>query len=279
MSDAGVDDGLDPALEKEARDMGWKPEAEFKGKKENWVDAETYVERGRSIAPILRHNNETLRKDLLTQKQKNDILEKQVAELRTQMEEFQAGASSKQLEAKKAQLLEQLKAARQDDDVEAEYKIREQLDALKPEPPKKKQEPAKGEDDGLSPEFKAWNAENPWFGGTSSEDKKKTKEVYRIAEDMREEGTRLTGAEFMDAAVAEYEKRQRKARGEEDEPSDKHEPGYNGGRQSGSKGFNSLPRAAKEACWEDNEKFVGEGKLFKTQKDWEAHYYEQYTNG
>jgi hypothetical protein len=41
-------------MEQKARDMGWRPLEEFKGQEDRWVDAETFVERGETIMPILK---------------------------------------------------------------------------------------------------------------------------------------------------------------------------------------------------------------------------------
>jgi hypothetical protein len=41
-------------VEQKARDMGWVPKEEFRGSDDRWVDAETFVERGENIMPILK---------------------------------------------------------------------------------------------------------------------------------------------------------------------------------------------------------------------------------
>lgn len=50
--------------EAEARDMGWYPEAEFKGKKRpaEFLDAKTFVERGEHVLPILKREREKMEK-------------------------------------------------------------------------------------------------------------------------------------------------------------------------------------------------------------------------
>lgn len=55
--------------EAEARDMGWYPEAEFKGKKRpaEFLDAKTFVERGEHVLPILQKEREKLRKEFETE--------------------------------------------------------------------------------------------------------------------------------------------------------------------------------------------------------------------
>ena len=41
------------ALEQEARSMGWVPKEEFRGPETQWRDANEFVERGRTMIPIL----------------------------------------------------------------------------------------------------------------------------------------------------------------------------------------------------------------------------------
>ena len=48
MSDENTD------VEARARDMGWSPRDSWRGKAEDWIDAETFVKRGTEILPILR---------------------------------------------------------------------------------------------------------------------------------------------------------------------------------------------------------------------------------
>ena len=52
--------GTDAKTEYEARMFGWVPREEFRGSDDDWVDAETFVKRGKEINPILRKNNEIL---------------------------------------------------------------------------------------------------------------------------------------------------------------------------------------------------------------------------
>lgn len=44
-----------------AREMGWRPEGEFKGDKSRFVDAKTFYERGLTILPIVQAENSALR--------------------------------------------------------------------------------------------------------------------------------------------------------------------------------------------------------------------------
>src|SRR6266436_2695776 len=82
--DQNVDDGQDAnlqALEEEASRDGWVPKDEFHGAESDWVDAATFVERGKAINPILRKNNERLMKEINKQKA-------EIEELRLTTKEF-----------------------------------------------------------------------------------------------------------------------------------------------------------------------------------------------
>ena len=50
-------------VEKEARTLGWVPQSEYRDG-DHFVDAETFVKRGKEINPILRKNNEILLRKL-----------------------------------------------------------------------------------------------------------------------------------------------------------------------------------------------------------------------
>ena len=57
-------------VEEEARAQGWVGKDEFRGSDDDWVDADTFVKRGKEIMPILRKNNEKLLKELEDERDK-----------------------------------------------------------------------------------------------------------------------------------------------------------------------------------------------------------------
>ena len=96
----------DNGVEKEARLFGWVPKEEFRGSETDWVDADTFVKRGKEINPILRKNNELLMKRL-------DEQAKQLESLKSDTEEwkkFQKDAFDRKQTELQAQIAE-LKAA------------------------------------------------------------------------------------------------------------------------------------------------------------------------
>ncbi len=46
--------------EKDARLIGWLPKEEYRGNEADFVDAKTYLEKGRQILPIVQANNQRL---------------------------------------------------------------------------------------------------------------------------------------------------------------------------------------------------------------------------
>lgn len=278
MSDIDVNE-----IETRAKEMGWVPQDQWKGNPDKWTDAEEFVERGEQVLPILRANNRKLQDDLLTSKQKIGTLEQQLEATRSIVQGLEKNFNEsleRRLQEQRAQLKGDLKAAVEDRDVDRELEIREQLEDLteaeraakiKQEENKKKLEakpPVQTKTDpDLSPDFNSWKEENPWFG----EDKKRTRAVIRAAEDLRDEGDTSQGKEFFNKAL-------RRAEGEGNEPPVSRVDSGNArsNNRAQTKTYSSLPPEAKQACMEDVENFVGDGKLFKTEKDWQEYYAKTY---
>jgi len=295
-----VDDVDQEEVEQEARALGWVPEEEFKGLKSKWVDAHAFVEKGRVIVPIMKQNNERLKKELLSRDQKIDTLVQQVQSLTASLEKLDghyAAATKRQVAEAKRELIERLKTAREDNDVDAEEQIRDQLDELREadrkaeaesEEAKKKSETKKTEpQSNVTPEFQEWNKENPWFNDLTDPDNRlKTKQVSRIAEDLRDEGTKLKGREFLEEVMRLWDEQygETQDQDEEEEEEEEEKPrsrratskvasSANRRSESGSaKSFASLPRDAQQACLDDAEALVGEGKRYKDLNEWKKDY-------
>ncbi len=275
------DTGPSPELIKEAREMGWRPEAEFKGPKERWISAEEFVDKGRHVMPIVLADRDRLRKELLTRDQKIDTLQNDLKEAQTaiaQLDKHFSEANKQAVVAAKVALKDRLKKAREDDDVDAELEVQEALALLNKEPEKKtvEQPVKKQEQPVLNPEVEAWMAENPWFTSTDPEDKKKAKAFVRIGEDLREEGDSTTGRTFMDRCVKIYEEQ---VGGKKDNSQGKYESGNN--RQSNGRGtgdsYASLPADVKNACSEFEDSMVGiKPGQYKTVEDFRKYYAKKY---
>lgn len=273
----------------QAIEMGWQPLDKFKGRAEKWVDADEYVERGERIVPILNATNRRLREDLLTANQKIGNLENKVETTNKaldRLEKHYTEANKRAVENAKIQLREELRAARDSGDIEAEDTIlgkledirnteREAAAAAQAAEEKKTTTTANPIDEATQ----RWTEKNKdWYGV----DKVKTKNYLRLAEDLRDEGNTETGDAFyktLDKAYAErYELSDGESEAEEDHTTraSKVEGSNPQNRNPRAKSFASLPAEAKAACHEDIDLFVGEGKKYKTVKDWETQYAKIY---
>lgn len=65
-ADGGQDTApqTDPAVEAEAREMGWVPKEKFRGPEDQWRPADEYLKRGKELLPIVNAENRKLRKQL-----------------------------------------------------------------------------------------------------------------------------------------------------------------------------------------------------------------------
>lgn len=268
---------LEVPVEDRARQLGWVPLEEFKGDAARWIDAEEFVDRGEHVLPILRANNRKLHDDILTLRNQNGTLQNELQTTRKIVQGLEKSFNEslrRQLEEQRTQLKASLREAVEDRDIDRELEVRDQLNELTEAEKSAKNSPSSDTDSqGLSPEFQQWHTQNPWYGV----DKKRTKAIMRAAEDLRDEGDTSVGLEFMDKAL----KRAEPESGQEDNsftPSaDKVSSGSaRSGSRIGSKSYASLPAEAKAACDADLESFVGEGKLFKTEKDWRDYYAKTY---
>lgn len=279
------DAGNTTDYEAEAKEMGWVDKDSFQGEEDKWIDAKTFVERGENILPILRANNKRMKHDLLTR-------DKEIANLRTSVEganksikalqKHYTEATKQQVEQATKELREQLKQAREIGDVDAELELQDKLQDIRASTKEVKEEHSEeGKEDSttkLNPDFVAWNKENSWFGDMSTpENRKRTRELIRIGEDLRDDGDTTYGRPFMDKCLGILEKREAsnsngKRTATKVEGSDSRGKGGGGGRA-----FDHLPKEAKDTCHSDNDTFVGPGKMFKTVKEWEDHFTALYS--
>ena len=270
-------------VETRAYAMGWRPLDQFRGDPERWVDAETFLRKGEEVMPILKANNHRLETQL-------EETRRQLAETRTQLEsvtsnmgeflETQKEILKEKLTRQRSEILAQMKVARDDGDVAAEADLQEQLDEVREQrktldtKPAKQEKPAPAPTQPADPpELRAWRERNPWFGGSSREDSRKTALAMQIGKEAAERG--LVGTAFL-----EYIDQELESLSPSSPPTDKTESGRPSGRSSSSsastKGYKDLPADAKAACDADSKRFVGPNKMFKDTAAWQKHYADLY---
>lgn len=278
-----------PEIVAEAKELGWVPQEEFRGSADKWIDAPTFLARGRDVMPLLRKNNERLRGELQQDRKELQKLRDQVAAGQESVQElmkFHKDNVQKQVAEARAKLLEEVKVAREAQDIGAETDALGELSQLDAKiavdaaalPKGGNGADPGGEDVRRAPTepaawFTAWAAKNPWL----DTDKRKTRMANVISAEMRADPqyAHLTGVEFLDRVVMETEKTLGGSGGRGDS---RFESGNHSGSldMSSGKGFSALPREAQEAARQQAKKMVGEGRAFKTEKEWFNYYAENF---
>ena len=269
-------------IEREAMELGWVPQDQFRGDPEKWVDANTFVERGRTVMPILRKTNEKLEKrldmtaqELRRMKALYEASQEAISELQT----VHAEATKQAVARAKAEVMREIREARDEGDVNKEFQLTEELSDIRAKEKElatpKPKVPAGGPPNSQEPhpDLQAWMEENPWFG----QDQRKTALAVGIANELRAnpEYDGLLGREFFDKIGEIMAERTEGPR--RDKVSSGRPTGSSGG--SVARGFADLPPEAKEACERQGRKLVGDGRAFKTMKDWQAYYAKLFYEG
>lgn len=156
--------GGDPeiaAIETEARQQGWKPLDEFEGNPDHWRDATEFLEFGQRLNPILRKNNEELKKQIQEIKGQFD----QYKNTATEIIRMQKDQVKKEYDSQINFLKSQVKAARATGDYDTAAEFEEQLDNLRENAPDfPSDKPAQQAQPTLfsQEEFKVWVQDNVW---------------------------------------------------------------------------------------------------------------------
>jgi hypothetical protein len=274
-------------LEQKAREIGWRPKEEFRGDPEKWVEAGEYLRRGEEVLPLVKAENRHL-------KDKTDTLTREVAQLKavvteqsrsmTDLVDFSRQQLKDKLAEQKRQLTAELRAATREDDetrialleeqLEENAEARDKLKAPKPEAAA----PAAPQTIEETPEYRAFVNRNPWFNGTSAEDREKTVEALALAQAAAASGKK--GEAFFTAVEEKmnklYPPQKRTDPSEEGRPSG---GAGGGGNPKAGSAFKDLPADAKATAKAQAARFVGPNKIFKTEAAWFDHFAEQYNQG
>ena len=277
------DEGGEPAepqddgTEKEAREMGWVPFAEWRGPKAAWKPAEEFARRGREFLPIVqaraRKAEERLREMERTFEDRFEAQQRDFDERMAKLTRANAATTRAALQRQASTLWknfeEQKARAVESGDTEAynslrerqiatmeEYsKAEEDIDAFEQQPAAEQQK--KPASDGLTPyerkAVEAWVGQNPWF----NRDRVLTVNAQMISAELRAEVPGLSPEENL-TRTAEIlkekfpEKFGIKPRVNGTAAAPRHVQSVEGGgRQPGGgskpKGFTDLPPEAKQS--------------------------------
>lgn len=242
--------------EQEASAQGWVPKEQFRGSESDWVDAETFVRRGKEIMPILRKNNEKLLKELNEAKKAAEEARQAAREFK----EFQKQQFERKAQELESQL-EQLKQAKKDaislGEGERVVAIDDAIDALKEERTAAKQEFKKAEEaskaseqpqtPAVDPALTTWMEKNEWFG----QDKRLTAIANGIGAQLSQENPGLVGKAFLEKLDEELATVMPEKFGKKSTPNPMEGAPSNINRPAsfrGKKTYENLPPEAKAAC-------------------------------
>lgn len=169
--DVDADDSSPEEIE-EAKSLGWKSPAEWKGSppKNGFVKAKEYVERGKTVLPIVRAENAKLQKELTEARQELKDFREQQSRTFASLQRMSTNALKRQRDQLEEKYATAIDAAAEVGDKAAVGKLRkEEKEALKEfdEEAAEKTAEAKDDDKGkkqeLPAEITAWVKENQWF--------------------------------------------------------------------------------------------------------------------
>ena len=264
MSDEEVVDNvqIDPAIESEARQLGWVPKEEFRGDDSRWIEADRFVERGREILPILKKNKEELLR-------KNATLENEIKEMRTTFDEFKEYRKADQDKMYKqalADLKQQKKTAIEEGDGEKVIQLEDEMDTLKESQIVMEKAPTKKEPPAVDPVFAEWSESNGWFNKDAALQHAANAAGVDIANDAFLNGTEvLKGRAFLDEVSKRVKERYPEKFGKRQAPV--MEDGAPTRATNKKQSYANLPPEAKASC----DKFVKAGLVTQEQylKDYE----------
>jgi hypothetical protein len=252
----------DNSVEKEARVFGWVPKEEFRGSEDDWVDADTFVKRGKEINPILRKNNEILMKKFEEKAKELDSIKADVEDFK----KFQKEAFEKkkaEYETEISDLKSQKKSAIAEGNGDLVVELDDRIDELKEAQREAKEEskaPPPSTPVQTDPELSSWLDRNSWFG----QDPEMTNVSNGLGASVRQQFPHLTGRAFLDKLdekIAEYFPEKILGKKPRTSPVDSS-GSVRGGGSSGKKSYDNLPPEAKQAC----DRFIKNGWIKNKQE-------------
>jgi hypothetical protein len=168
---------IDEETLNEAKRQGWVPQDEYSGPADKWVDADTFVKKGKEI-------NALLRKD-------NDFLKRELAELKTTVQEFSkyhAETEKRAYDKAMTDLRQQKKEAISQGDGDRVIEIDDAIDELKQAKPVPKVAAPQPD-----PSFVEWTEDNRWYNS----DQQLKMEADMIGEVIKRQNPMLVGMEFL----------------------------------------------------------------------------------
>jgi hypothetical protein len=296
--------------ETEARRTGWRPKTDYQGVPDKWIDAKSWVERGETYIPFIRAENHSLKTQIEARDSKLTELDRQLKlanKAISELKEMTTEQAVSGLEDRKNELIEQIAAAHEGDDIRKELKLRDELSDVNEEIRKTKRnastETRGTVDEGTTrgtvdegstrvtqpkddPIFQGWVRDNRWMDETSSDydPEMAGAAVARMAHLINSdpEFKKLPPRERLDIVARYIKNRFGSNEGTRRRPNKVlgSKPGDSTGSARG-KGYDDLPQSARDQCDAFAKRFVGKrngrGEVkYKTVDEYRAQYTRDY---
>ena len=235
---------IDAGVLKEAESQGWVPKDQYNGPEDKWVDADTFVKKGKEI-------NALLRKD-------NDFLKREVAEMKSTMMEFKkfhAETEKRAYDRAMADLRDQKKEAISQGDGDRVLQIDDAIDDLKSSKPVPQPAVAPQPD----PTFTQWSEENKWYAN----DAQLKAEADMIGEVLKRQNPNMLGQDFLDEVTTRVKRMypEKFTNNNRNRPSPVEGTTAPKAVAKAGKTFRDLPPEAQQAC----QKFEKQGLVTRDQ--------------
>jgi hypothetical protein len=257
--------------EAEARKSGWSPQNTFPGDPKKWIDAKSWVTRGKEFIPFLQAANRDLKGQVGTLASQLDETRRTLQATTKAIAELKEGANEQTITATEAQrdaLDDEIVKAHEDGDIKLELKLRDQrADVVEALREAKRPAVAATEvtrqtpstvDATQSPEFQQFLRDNPWFKEDSIMAAAAVEAVRQINANSETVGW---GPAQKYAEAAKIVKRRF---GMRDNPRRESPSKVEGGRMEGTTGgggggksYEDLPQEARSMCDALSKRFVG----------------------
>jgi hypothetical protein len=274
----------EPTIEERAKAIGWVPREQFRGDADKFVDAETYLTRGKEFIPFLRASNKRLEEQVGSLKGELESTKNLLRANASAIEELNKSTADQvraAAEKAKAEALRELEIARKDGDVDAAVAAQQKADAAtKTAEEAAKPKPKPNGELTNPPGWEGFIKDNPWW----NEDPVMRAASAAVTAQLAAAGA-LAGL-TIEQRWAKVASETKKRFGMDDNARRREDSRVEGSRATpedrsgtgGGKSYADLPADAKAAC--DNptlvNRLVGEGKKFKDIKAWRENYAETY---
>jgi hypothetical protein len=223
-------------FEAEAKEHGWSPKEDFKGDPSRWVDAEAFMKRADEMMPLLKAQNQKLKRDL-------ESIRKDLKRATAHFE----GAEKRAYDRAKADIEGRIENAAEAGDVEAAKAAMKELGNLKPA-----EEPQQHTKEEAQEALDEFREEHPWYDKANLAGATETEQLGRIYFDRMvdkhiEKTKDMAPADFFafitDLTLERYPLL--KGKPARVKPASAVEPGGGGPRRGMAQTWDNLPDEAK----------------------------------